>query len=298
MVKKTSSPANRFTIIHGVILFVGLLVFVLLLFADKTNLDNDADTAMGGRAGDGGKSSETVQQPGLMTDLIEKLPKDDGAENIAQLRTALDAEGNPAQREVLFKQIVEAYSQAGRLDLAAVYASFYASEVPSSLNFIVAGALFRNASQMPAPSEDSLLFRRLSNEAIKHDESALELDPKNEDAMLELGLAMVESRIPGNSMQGIFKIREITEINPRNVEALFTLGQFSMDTGQFDKAVNRFQQILEIEPENARAKYFLALAYQRLGNSAEFKRLMSEVAMQMSDANYSQMAKAALSETP
>ncbi len=300
MVKKTSNPTSRFTILHGVILLVGLLVFVLLLFADKTNLDNDAETAMGGRTGDGGNSSETVQpaSSGLMTELIEKLPSDDSGDNIAQLRTALDAEGNPAQREELFKQIVEAYSQSGRLDLAAVYASYYASEVPSGRNFVVAGALFRNATQMPAPREDSVLFRRLSNEAIRHDESALELEPKNEDAMLELGLAMVESRIPGNSMQGIFKIREITELNPRNVDALFHLGQFSMDTGQFDKAVKRFKQILEIQPDAPRAKYFLALAEQSSGNSAEFKRLMSEVAMQMSDANYSQMAKAALSETP
>ena len=295
---ETSKSSSRFTILQGVILLVGLLVFVLLLFADKTNLDNDSEAAMGGRAGDGGKSSEAVQQPGLMTDLLAKLPKDETADDIAQLRTALEAEKNPSQREELYKQIVGAYSQAERLDLAAVYAAAFAAEVPSSRNFVVAGALFRNAAKMPAPSEDTLLFRRLSNEAIRHDESALELEPKNEDAMLEQGLALVESRIPGNSMQGIFKIRALTEMNPSNVEALFHLGQFSMDTGQFDKAANRFRQILDVTPADARAKYFLAIAEQKLGNSAEFKRLMTEVAVQMEDANFSQMAKAALSETP
>ena len=35
---------------------IGLLVFVLLLIADKTNLDNESGSALGGRAGDGGKS--------------------------------------------------------------------------------------------------------------------------------------------------------------------------------------------------------------------------------------------------
>lgn len=298
MVDKTSKLSNRFSYLHGIVLLVGLLVFVLLLFADKTNLDNDGETAMGGRAGDGGNATESVQQASLKRDLIKMLPKDESADNIAQLRTALEAEKDAAQREELYKQVVEAYSQSGRFDLAAVYASAYAAEVPSARNFVVAGALFRTATQMPAPLEDTLLFRRLSDEAIQHDNSALELEPKNEDAMLELGLAMVESRIPGNSMQGIFKIRELTELNPRNVEALFHLGKFSMDTNQDDKAANRFKQILEIEPENPKAKYYLALTMQRLGNSAEFKRLMSEVALQMQDANFSQMAKAALSETP
>lgn len=297
---QTSKSINSFTWQHGVVLLIGLLVFVLLLIADKTNLDDEKGAALGGRAGDGGKSeaSDTPPSTGLRTDLVALLPADDAPTAVAQLRTALDAEKDAGARSKLYQQVVESYSAAGRSDLAAIYASALAEEDPKSSNFIVAGALFRNASQLPHVQADSNLFRKFSLEAIGNDESALELDPKSEDAKLELGLALVESGIPGNSMNGIFKIREVVEQNPGNTEALFHLGKFSLDTHQDDKAAQRFQQILAVNADDVRAKYYLGITEQRLGHSAEFKRLMSEVAIQTQDPNFAALAKETLSKNP
>jgi tetratricopeptide (TPR) repeat protein len=277
---------------------MGLLVFVLLLFADKTNLDDETGSALGGRAGDGGKSevADAGSKPELGKDLIAMMPADDSPTEIAQLRTALEDEQVATEREKLYQQIVEGYRNGGRTDLAAVYASALAAEMPTARNFIVAGALFRNAATLEFAQADSNVFRRLSDEAIQHDESALELSPDDEDAKLELGLAMVESRVPGNSMNGIFKIREVAEKNPKNTEALFHLGKFSLDTNQDDKAAQRFKQILEVNPSDVRAKYYLGLTEQRLGHSAEFNRLMSEVAIQTQDLNLAALAKEALNK--
>lgn len=288
----TSKSINRFTWQHGAVLLVGLLVFVLLLLADKTNLDNENGAALGGRAGD--EKSSQAPANSANSDLLSVLPPDESPAEIAQLRTALEAEKGAEQRIDLYHRIVEAYQRIGRLDLAGVYASALAEEVPQAKNFVVAGALFRNAASLPGAQADSSLFRRLSDEAIRQDEAALELDPNNEDAKLELGLAMVESGIPGNSMQGIFKIREVAEKNPKNVEALFHLGKFSLDTNQDDKAKQRFLQILEVQPSDVRARYYLGLTEQRLGNAGEFNRLMSEVATQTQDANLAALAKEAL----
>lgn len=296
---ETSKSINRFTWQHGTVLLIGLLVFVLLLFADKTNLDNESAAVLGGRAGDGGKteSAEGADvKSGAGQELLGMLPKDESPIAIAQLRTALEAESDAERRVDLYHQIVEGYSSAGRPDLAAVYASNLASEVPSTKNFVVAGALFRNAAALPFAQEDSSLFRKLSDEAIHNDEAALELSPEDEDAQLELGLAMVESRIPGNSMNGIFKIRAVAEKNPKNTEALFHLGKFSLDTNQDEKAGQRFRQILEVNPSDVRAKYYLGLTEQRLGHSAEFKRLMSEVAMQSQDQQLAALAKETLNK--
>lgn len=288
----SSKSINRFTWQHGAVLLVGLLVFVLLLFADKTNLDDENGAALGGRAGD--EKGSAAPAGSVNSDLLSILPPDESPAEIAQLRTALEAETGAQERVDLYHRIVEGYQSAGRMDLAAVYAAALAEEVPDAKNFVVAGALFRNAASQPSISSDSSLFRRLSDEAIHQDEAALELDPKNEDAKLELGLALVESGIPGNSMQGIFKIREVAEQNPKNTEALFHLGKFSLDTNQDDKAKQRFQQILEVQPSDVRAKYYLGLTEQRLGNSAEFNRLMSEVATQTQDANLAALAKETL----
>ncbi len=297
---QTSKSINSFTWQHGAVILIGLLVFVLLLIADKTNLDDEKGAALGGRAGDGGKveSAETPSKPGFMSDLVALLPADEAPASVAQLRTALDGEKDATAREKLYQQVVEGYSGAGRSDLAAVYAAAFAAELPKAGNFIVAGALFRNACQLPHVLADTNLFRRMSDEAISNDNSALELEPQNEDAMLELGLALVESRIPANSMNGIFKIREVAEQNPKNTEALFHLGKFSLDTNQDEKAAQRFKQILEVNPDDPRAKFNLGIAEQRLGHAAEYQRLMSEVAAQVQDPNLAALARETLSKNP
>jgi tetratricopeptide (TPR) repeat protein len=297
---QTGKSIKNFTWQHGAVILVGLLVFVLLLFADKTNLDDEKGAALGGRAGDGGKTENAAApaSKGQTTDLMALLPADDSPATVAQLRTALEAETNAEARVKLYQQVVEGYSAVGRVDLAAIYAADLAAEVPQVRNLVVAGALFRNASQLPFVQADTNLFRRFSDEAIRQDESALELDPNNEDAKLELGLALVESGVPMNSMNGIFKIREVVEQNPSNTEALFHLGKFSMDTNQDDKAAQRFKQILAVAPGDARAKYYLGLTEKRLGHNAEFQRLMSEVATQVEDANLAALAKEALSMNP
>ena len=97
-------------------------------------------------------------------------------------------------------------------------------------------------------------------------------------------------------MQGIFKIREVVELNPRNTEALFHLGKFSMETAQYDKAESRFRQILEIEQDNFEAKYFLALALRQLGKSVESKTLMVEVSEQQQNSELAAMAQMALEQ--
>ena len=294
----SSKSINRFTWQQGVVLLIGLLVFVLLLIADKTNLDNESGSALGGRVGDGGKSEVAGggSKVDVKEDLVAMLPPDESPTEIAQLRTALLDEQVASEREKLYQQIVEGYRNAGRTDLAAVYASALAEELPTAKNFVVAGALFRNAASLEFAQADSNVFRRLSDEAIRHDESALELSPEDEDAKLELGLAMVESRVPANSMNGIFKIREVAEKNPKNTEALYHLGKFSLDTNQDEKAAQRFKQILEVNPDDVRAKYYLGITEQRLGHSAEFNRLMSEVAIQTQDQNLAALAKEALNK--
>lgn len=73
-------------------------------------------------------------------------------------------------------------------------------------------------------------------------------------------------------MQGILKIRAVAENYPGNVKANFTLGTLSMQTGQFDKAIGRFETVLETQPENAEVWKFLAEAQFRTGDSTTAKQ--------------------------
>lgn len=66
-------------------------------------------------------------------------------------------------------------------------------------------------------------------------------------------------------MQAVLKIRSIADEHPDNLKAQFTLGVMSMQTGQYDKAIERFEKVLEISP-SPEAMKMLAQAYEGSGN--------------------------------
>lgn len=69
-------------------------------------------------------------------------------------------------------------------------------------------------------------------------------------------------------MQAVLSIRDISERFPENVKANFTLGLMSMQTSQFEKAVDRFEKVLAQDASNSDAIFALASARKALGDTA------------------------------
>lgn len=87
---------------------------------------------------------------------------------------------------------------------------------------------------------------------------------------LDLKVDSAVSLVSGsNPMAGIMLLREVLNEDPKHVPALYQLGVFSMQSRQFDKAVERFLQVLSIDPEKHEAHFFLGQAYAALGNKEE-----------------------------
>lgn len=72
-----------------------------------------------------------------------------------------------------------------------------------------------------------------------------------------------------NPMEGIQLLREVVADDPENVEAHFQLGIRSIQSGQFDKAIERFSTVVKLSPEVAEGYYYLAYAYQQAGKSSD-----------------------------
>lgn len=90
------------------------------------------------------------------------------------------------------------------------------------------------------------------------------------DAQVDEALRQLQSgELP--PMQAVLKIREVAENNPENVKANYTLGTFSMQTGQFDKAVGRFKTVLEKQPDNGEVWRLLAEAQLKSGDTTQAK---------------------------
>ena len=86
------------------------------------------------------------------------------------------------------------------------------------------------------------------------------------DAKVQEAVAIIESG-EGNPMQAIFALREVVEEDSTHRDAQFYLGQFSMLSGQFDKAVERFQIVLQHHEDDVWAAVGLAQAQSKLGNT-------------------------------
>ena len=84
------------------------------------------------------------------------------------------------------------------------------------------------------------------------------------DLKVEKAIEMVQST--GMPMQGIMLLREVLEEDPKHREAIWQLGMFSIQSGQYDKAIERFKSLIEIigdenQKENIGPLFELSKAY-------------------------------------
>ncbi|NNC83124.1 MAG: tetratricopeptide repeat protein [Flavobacteriales bacterium] len=90
------------------------------------------------------------------------------------------------------------------------------------------------------------------------------------DSEVQEALLMVQGDQP---MQGILRLREILDEDPSNIDAAWNLGRFSIETGQFENAILRFEQMLEHDSEGKYpdAFIFLGHAYEQEGDVVKAK---------------------------
>jgi cytochrome c-type biogenesis protein CcmH/NrfG len=78
-------------------------------------------------------------------------------------------------------------------------------------------------------------------------------------------------------MQGITMLREVLAKDPDNELALFNMGMLSIQSGQFERAVERLQQLVNINPAHIQGQLLLGIALMNSGNSAKAKEQFEKV---------------------
>jgi cytochrome c-type biogenesis protein CcmH/NrfG len=111
-----------------------------------------------------------------------------------------------------------------------------------------------------------------ANEAVAVLEKAVALNGNNEEAKLAMASAYIQGT--PEPMKGVQMLLAITREKPEDVPANLLLGRMSIQSGQFDKAVKRFETVVKVEPENKEALYFLAQAYEGMGNKPKAIELL------------------------
>ena len=162
------------------------------------------------------------------------------------------------------KQLAQKWDDVEQSTPSAMYLEVVANKEPVLSNWLVAGTRFLKAFDN---SVDSLVRSTLLQKANTSFTKAMALDSTNLEAKTGLGITIVNGM--GAPMKGIMMLREVVEKEPKNLKANMNLGVFAIKSGQFDKAIIRFNTIIKTIKETPDAYFYLGRAYESLGNKTE-----------------------------
>lgn len=234
----------------------GLVIFILLYFLSPT-ISPSKHVHKEGEA-----PHSTVNQSIKFEDLLVKAKERISPEQVARLG-ALE---NAVVRGDINEQKIHVYHQLARFwaDSARIFEPYawYTAEAAklenSEKSLTFAAHLFLD--NLMTEGEPAMQNWLASQAKVLFDQ-ALSINPANDSSKIGLGACYLFGNISDNPMQGIMKIREVVEKNPGNVFGQMMLGLGSKKSGQYDKAIERFLNVLKVDPENLDAIFNLAESY-------------------------------------
>ena len=120
--------------------------------------------------------------------------------------------------------------------------------------------------------DDATLTGWMATDAKELFEKALELNPDNDSSKVGLGASYIFGSQAGNPMevmQGIQRILEVAHRDSTNMYAQLMLGWGGLESGQYDKAIERLTTVVRHQPANIEAILLLAEVYQQKGDKAD-----------------------------
>ncbi len=94
-------------------------------------------------------------------------------------------------------------------------------------------------------------------------ERSLKINAENDSSQVGLGACYIFGAISETPMEGIQKILKVIEKDSTNVFAQMMLGHGSVISGQYDKAIARFERVFHLQSNNLEAILMLAEVYER-----------------------------------
>jgi len=217
--------SRKVTAIQALLLAFGLASVFVLYFFGKT-VSEEVKTAE--QNTHEGHDHEVVDYDVVVSSALQSINKDE--------QSVINAAGQ--NNELLS----EAWFSFDRYDMAAIYAERAAQDKSTFQGWDRTGDLYVRAFRS---GTDSLLGPQYLESGVLAFQNALSIQSDN---TTKLKLAKIYTDVYGLAMEGVALLREIVASEPEHVQAQYELGVLSVRSGQFDKALERFNTVLQIEP--------------------------------------------------
>jgi predicted Zn-dependent protease len=261
---------------HYILLVAAFLLIAGLSFLPKTVVKNPDKAVKGSEKANVEKeaTASPAKEPPKEADITamhntalnEKQQKD-----LARLQQKFESAAQEKDKAVWLDSCIVLLQSANKYDTAAILAENFASKYNTLPNLMRAGDAYYGALQF---SMNEKKAQELGEKARKYFQQVVDKDANFSEAKVKLGLTYVASPTP---MQGILLIREVLKEEPENVFAIMSLGKLSIQSNQYDKAVDRFRQVLGLQPDNVEAKFLLAVSLGESGKKTEAVALLKEL---------------------
>lgn len=190
---------------------------------------------------------------------------------IDQLEQKVAAEKIDSIKNRLMKALAGAWFEAGSPVLSAKVASEIAEMENTDAAWSVAGATWQIAG---TSSKDETTRAFSGKRSIKAFENAVSLAPNEVSHQVNLASVYADFPPADNPMKAVLMLRELEAKNPTNPLVFNALGRLAIRTGQWDRAIARFEKTLSLDPQNRQATCLLVEAFR--GAKQEGKALEME----------------------
>ncbi len=267
---------NSLRISHYITLAIAIALIALLYWGGNTVPPLKQPVADMQRPSSGGAVSQvsnivkTASFDSIITESKKQLPKA-VADTVNTIENELAAMRDSSRMASVLLSLSDLWQRNNILPLAAYYKGKAGKLENSEKNLTFAAQLFL---QLMENERSASMQKWEAIEAAGCLEQSLQINPNNEDTKLALATSYIEGT--GEPMKGVQILLAITREKPEDVPANMLLGKMSIQSGQFDKAVVRFETILKKEPANTEAMYFLAQAYEGKGDKQKAIELLEK----------------------
>jgi len=187
---------------------------------------------------------------------------EDESKKVAGMEKAIDTLTNPEQRAMIYEGLSAFWNKKGFPAASALSRLYGARQTGNSNALHAAGSMLMHAAEL---STDSNTQKFLFGESLDALQKAASTDSGNLDIQADWARAIVLTS--ANPMEGIMRLRNITQQEPRHLLANYHLARMAITSGQLPKAVARFRQIIDWYPSYPDAYLGLGEAYHEMGQT-------------------------------
>lgn len=178
---------------------------------------------------------------------------------IKSIRAQFQSNSSNQKNAIFADSLRTLYTQAGQFDSAAWFAEEAATFFNTTESFLNAGNSYYEAytfAMEPARQE------QLAEKARAWLGKVTATDSKNLEAKTKIAMTYFTSNPP----QGVGLLREVLAEDPKNEFALYNMGMLAVQSGQYDRAIERLEELKAVNPNHVQGALMLGVAYANKGN--------------------------------